>query len=230
MKSFAEILRDKMPELSEEQVNRFDIYCRMLTEWNENRCNLTAITEPEQIAEKHFADSILPEDLIPHGAYCIDIGTGAGFPGVPLAIVRSDIRMVLIDSLQKRIDFLEELKKALNMNYTCIHARAEDAGRDDALRGKFDIALTRAVSQTNILLEWTSPFLRVGGTSLMYKSVSARDELTECKNAIFVLGLEAEIKTFSADWGERCVICARKIKKTPAAYPRRAGAAKKNPL
>ena len=218
------------PFLSDEQAEKFSAYLEMLTEWNATRCNLTAITDPTEIIKKHFLDSVLPERLIPRGASCVDVGTGAGFPGVPLMIVRPDIKLTLIDSLQKRIDFLEALKAKLGLDARCIHARAEDAGRDAELREKFDIALTRAVSQTNVLLEWTSPLLKVGGTSLMYKSVTAQEELKECKNALSVLGMEAGVEHFEAEWGERCVICAKKNKKTPAAYPRRAGEAKRRPL
>ena len=227
---FITALKRFAPQVSDVQADKFRIYYEMLVDWNENRCNLTAITEPEEVIQKHFLDSCLPQSLIPKNANCVDVGTGAGFPGVPLLIMRPDITLTLIDSLKKRIDFLESLTERLGLSVTCIHARAEDAGRDDSLRGRFDIALTRAVSQTNILLEWTTPLLKVGGVSLMYKSATANDELNACGNVLSVLGLKADVKQFEAQWGERCVICAEKLKKTPAAYPRKAGTAKKNPL
>ena len=218
------------PDLTPEQHERFCIYADMLIRWNEERCNLTAITAPEEIVQKHFSDSCLPSDLLLEGARCIDVGTGAGFPGVPLLILRPDIELTLVDSLRKRVDFLIELTKVLDLKAVCIHARAEDAGRQENLRGCFDIALTRAVSQTNILLEWTSPFLKVGGKSLMYKSAAADEELSLCKNALHELHMKAEIKRYPAPWGERCVIVAEQLKPTPAKYPRKAGTAKKQPL
>lgn len=225
-----EALNTYASDLTPEQHEKFAIYADMLVKWNEERCNLTAITEPAEIVQKHFLDSCLPKDLIQSGAKCIDVGTGAGFPGVPLLIMRPDIKLTLVDSLNKRVDFLIELTKTLGMEANCIHARAEDAGRMADLRGRFDIALTRAVSQANILLEWTSPFLKVGGKSLMYKSASADEELSTCKNALRELGMRAEIKRYPAQWGERSVICAEQIKKTPEKYPRKAGTAKKQPL
>lgn len=227
---FKDYMKSLLPFLEDDRAQQFELYRKMLTEWNESKCNLTAITDEQGIAEKHFCDSILPEKLIPYGAECVDVGTGAGFPGIPLKIVRPDIKLVLIDSLKKRTDFLCELTKALCIDAEIHHARAEDAGRDKHLRERFDIALTRAVAQTNILLEWTSPFLKVGGSSLMYKSSSAKDELSECKNALAALKLTAHIEEFDAVWGKRTVICAQKTGKTPDAYPRKAGTAKKKPL
>ena len=127
------------PALTEEQADRFGRYYTLLVEWNRTR-NLTAITEPEAVAEKHFFDSLAAAPLLPAAARCIDVGTGAGFPGIPLLIVRPDLAMTLLDALQKRIDFLQAALEALGLAAQCLHLRAEDAGRDPALRASFDAA------------------------------------------------------------------------------------------
>ena len=228
--TFSELIKAKIPTVTDEQAQRFETYYSLLVYWNENKCNLTAVTAPEEAIDKHFCDSLLAEPLIEKGAKCVDVGSGAGFPGVPLLIMRPDIELVMVDSLGKRVEFLNTLIKELDLKATAIHARAEDAARDDKLRGKFDVALTRAVAKTSILLEWTSPFLKVGGKSLMYKSKTAKEELSECENALKTLNLKAEIVTLDAAWGDRAVIAAAKTGKTPAAYPRKAGMAKKKPL
>lgn len=230
MSDIKELLKEQMSFLTDEQAERFAAYYDMLVYWNENRCNLTAITDPHEVIQKHFYDSVLPIELIPQNARCIDVGTGAGFPGVPLLILRPDMELVLLDTLKKRVDFLDALVEKLDLKCRTIHSRAEDAGNAAEFREKFDIALTRAVSQTNILLEWTSPFLKTGGKSLMYKGSAAKEELDGCDNALKILGLRAEVINFEAAWGQRAVICAQKLKSTPKAYPRKAGTAKKNPL
>lgn len=227
---FFELIKRHAPHMTDEQAEKFRIYYEMLIFWNENRCNLTAITAPEEVVTKHFLDSVLPSELIPVNAKCIDIGTGAGFPGVPLMIMRPDIEMTLLDSLRKRVDFLSELTDRLGISARLLHARCEDAAKPGCERGRYDIALTRAVAQTNTLLEWTSPFLKTGGMSLMYKSATARDELAGCENALSVLHMDAQIRELDAPWGKRCIICARQLKKTPDKFPRRAGAAKSMPL
>ena len=148
-----------MPQLTREQIKAFALYQDMLQDWN-SRMNLTAITQPEEVASKHFADSVLPAALLPPGAKVIDVGTGAGFPGLPLRILRPDIQLTLLDSLQKRIGFLTALCQALGFaDVALLHARAEDAGRDPALRGRFHIALSRAVAPFPVLLEGLGPQL-----------------------------------------------------------------------
>lgn len=219
-----------MPNLTPEQVKAFALYQDMLLEWN-SRMNLTAITQPEEVASKHFADSVLPAALLPPGAKVIDVGTGAGFPGLPLRILRPDLQLTLLDSLQKRIGFLTALCQALGFaDVTLLHARAEDAGRDAALRGKFDIALSRAVAPFPVLLELTVPFLKVGGKSLMYKGPQAPSELQEGENACKVLHCNTELLQYTPVWGERYVIVASKAGDTPKAYPRKAGTPAKSPL
>ena len=162
------------PFLTGGQLSQFETYYAMLVEWN-TRMNLTALTEPAEVAEKHFADSLLPMALVPEGARCIDVGTGAGFPGVPILIARPDIRCVLLDSLNKRLTFLEAVLAELGLSARAklVHARAEDGARSDTLRGGFDAAFTRAVAPASVALEWTVPFLKVGGVSLLYNGAKA---------------------------------------------------------
>lgn len=218
-----------IPGICERQAEQFSAYFHMLIDWN-SRMNLTAITEPLQVAQKHFMDSLLPMALIPQNASVIDVGTGAGFPGVPLAIMRPDIKLTLLDSLNKRIIFLTELCAALRLDVRCIHARAEDGGRRAELRERFDIATSRAVANVSALAEYTVPFLKVGGASLMYKGPQAPDELASGKRALELLCCEARIHSFPAPWGERTVIALTKQRPTAPAYPRKAGTAEKKPL
>jgi len=219
-----------IPGLTPSQCAAFEAYNRILLDWN-TRMNLTAITEPEQVATKHFADSLLPADLLPKGARVIDVGTGAGFPGLPLRIIRPDIKLTLLDSLQKRIGFLQALCEELGFaDVEFIHARAEDGARQNALRGRFDIALSRAVAPCQVLLELTVPFLRIGGKSLMYKGPQAEEELCCAARALTLLNSEASIVEYPAPWGERRVIIATKKGETPKAYPRKAGTPAKSPL
>lgn len=225
-----DILQAALPGLAPGQYAAFIAYAGLLLEWN-GRMNLTAITEPREIAQKHFADSLLPAALLPLGASAIDVGTGAGFPGLPLKILRPDIKLTLLDSLQKRIGFLQALCKELGLwDVTFLHARAEDAARKSGLRETFDIALSRAVAPCRVLLELTLPFLRVGGQSLMYKGPQAGEELAEAGRALALLKGEARIEAYPAPWGERRVIVAVKTGPTPKAYPRKAGTPAKDPL
>lgn len=218
-----------MPKLTHTQLKQFTEYYNLLLEWN-GRINLTRITEPNEVAQKHFADSVLGAELIPHGARAVDVGTGAGFPGVPLKIIRPDIELVLVDSLGKRIRFLDELLSRLGISAVTIHARAEDAARKPDLREGFDIALSRAVAPMNVLSELTLPFVKVGGASLMYKGSGARDELALCANAFKVLGCRAELNDYEVSWGARTIVRAKKIAPTPKKYPRKAGSIEKAPL
>lgn len=137
-----------IPGVTEPQAEKLCRYYEMLMDWN-SRMNLTAITGEDEVLKKHFADSLLPLELIPEGANLIDVGTGAGFPGLPIAIARPDVRVTLLDSLNKRIGFLREVCKELDINADCIHDRAEDGGRNPALREKFDIAVSRAVARVS---------------------------------------------------------------------------------
>ena len=221
-------------ELSKNQLEKFDLYKKLLLEWNE-KMNLTAITDDEGIAIKHFADSISVLPLIENkNASLIDVGTGAGFPGIPLKIANDGFKVTLLDSLNKRITFLEEVKKELGItNLECIHSRAEDGGRNADLREKFDYCVSRAVARLSVLSEYCMPFVAVGGYFISLKGPDAAEELTEAQKAISVLGGKVEkvveITIPESDL-KHCAVMIKKIKSTPKAYPRKAGTAAKKPL
>lgn len=217
-----------LPNLTEAQREQFVRYYELLTEWNA-RVNLTAITEKEAVAKKHFYDSLLAAPLIPQGAKCIDVGTGAGFPGVPLLIARPDISMTLLDSQQKRLRFLQALLSELHLSATLVHARAEDAGRDKAHRAAYDIALSRAVAPLPLLAELTVPLIKVGGMGIAYKGDPAA-EMESAKAAQKTLFFTMETVECAADYGARALILMKKTCDTPRLYPRRAGLASKSPL
>lgn len=216
-------------ECPEEAIMKFRRYYELLIMRN-RVMNLTRITEPEEVAKKHFADSLLGLRFIPEGAHVIDVGSGAGFPGVPAAIMRPDIKLTLVDSLSKRVGFLKDVSDALGLNARCIHARAEDAARDDALRGHFDIALSRAVAPMNVLAELTVPFLKLGGVSLMYKGPGTGEELEAARGAFEKLKCSACVERTDSPWGARNIVLVRKDGRTPPAYPRKAGTVEKKPL
>ena len=221
-------------ELSQNQLEKFDLYKKLLLEWNE-KMNLTAITDYEGIAIKHFADSISVLPLIENkNASLIDVGTGAGFPGIPLKIANDGFKVTLLDSLNKRITFLEEVKKELGItNLECIHSRAEDGGRNADLREKFDYCVSRAVARLSVLSEYCMPFVAVGGYFISLKGPDAAEELTEAQKAISVLGGKVEkvveITIPESDL-KHCAVVIKKIKSTPKAYPRKAGTAAKKPI
>ncbi len=226
-----ETILSLIPEASGEQADKFILFYNMLIEWNE-KMNLTAITEERDVAEKHFADSLLPMALIPKNAKCVDVGTGAGFPGIPLLIMREDITVTLLDSLNKRLIFLDEVIRALGLEKRAktLHMRSEDAGRAPAHRDGYDIALSRAVASAPVLAEWTAPFVKKGGASIMYKGAAAKEELEKAENAMKKLNLSPRLIEYPCAWGERYVIEAKKLGPTPKAYPRKAGTASKCPL
>ncbi len=209
--------------LTPQQAEHINTYGRFLVEYNE-KVNLTAITDPEEIAIKHFADSLLPLALsgLAPGASLIDVGTGAGFPGVALKIMRPDIQLTLLDSLNKRLKFLEELSTMLGQDNIFVHARAEMAGADLKLRGRFDYATARAVAQLAVLCEYCLPLLKVGGNMLALKGPDCADEIAAAKNAIAVLGGRiAAVHTYAlAEYGQRTLIVIEKVKSTPKKYPR----------
>lgn len=224
-----ETLSAAMPGLGAEQLGLFKTYYERLIERN-RRVNLTRITDPAEVASKHFADSILAAGLIPEGASVIDVGTGAGFPGVPLKIVRPDIDLVLVDSLGKRVLFLRELCEELGISVPAIHARAEDAARQAELRESFDFVVSRAVAPMSVLTELTVPFLKVGGASLMYKGPQAAEEKAACSHAFSELKCSVDTVDFDVPWGARCIVRAVKNAPTPKKYPRKAGSIEKAPL
>ena len=221
--------------LSPETAEKFDTYAARLVEWNE-KINLTALTAPRDILWKHFADSLSAAPYLPQTAFSlIDVGTGAGFPGVPLALLRNDLNLTLLDSLQKRLTFLDELCKELCVPVTLVHARAEDGGHDTALREQFDVATARAVANLPVLCEYCLPFVKKGGLFLGMKGPAAEEELLAAKSAVKKLGGKVtDVKTLTLDKDgepfDRSLVFIDKIAETPKGYPRPAAKIKKNPL
>ena len=192
--------------------------------------NLTAITEPDQVAKLHLLDSLTvlkAADLA--GKRVIDVGCGAGFPGVPLKIACPEMKLTLLDSLGKRMNWLEQILPTLGVEAQCVTARAEDAAAE--CRESYDFATSRAVARLNILLELTAPFVKVGGAVLAMKGAAAKEELAEAQNAIRQLGLKVEnVLEFPIDGTAHSVIVLRKVKPTPPKYPRRYAKIKQQPL
>ncbi len=212
---------------SEAQLTQFSTYSALLKEWNE-KMNLTAIVDDDGIAVKHFLDSVLPlaHVEVPESAALADVGTGAGFPGVPLKILRPDLSVTLIDSLQKRIRFLETVKAALSLtDVTCIHGRAEELGKDKGYREQFDILVSRAVANLKVLCEYCLPFVKTGGIFVALKADAVEDELADAKPMIGNLGATVE-KIIKAPLPmsdmTRTLVVIRKTASTPPQFPRRA--------
>lgn len=215
--------------LSEESYEKFAIYAKFLVEYNK-KVNLTAITEPDEIFVKHFLDSIflLKYVEIPSGSSIIDVGTGAGFPSVPLKIVRPDIKITLLDSLNKRVDFLRQLCERLDIDAEFVHARAEEVGQNADYRERFDFACARAVSAMNILSEFCIPLVRVGGSFIALKGHS--EDIYASENSVKILGGEIENLYEYSLAGNKKLVCVKKISHTPPKYPRNSGQIKKKPL
>lgn len=217
----------------EDIANYLDIYAQLLVEWNE-KINLTAITEPDDIVIKHFIDSLLllKATDIPAKATLIDVGTGAGFPSLPVSIVRRDLSPTLLDSLNKRIIFLEELCKNIKVDAKFLHSRAEDAGAKSEYREKFDIATARAVAHLRELSEYCLPFVKVGGIFAALKGYDIEEELKEASYAISKLGGKIEeVKKFNLPFdNKRSIVIIRKYRQTPPKYPRNTAKIKKSPL
>ena len=237
MNEFKEVFRNALTEfhidLDEIAVERFCEYYRLLIEWNE-KMNLTALTEPRDVAVKHFIDSLtlLQYADIPQGASLIDVGTGAGFPGLAVKIARQDIQLTLLDSLQKRLVFLDEVCEALELDGVCtVHSRAEDGARTE-LRESFDFAAARAVAPLNVLCEYCLPYVKVGGSFLAMKGKTAEEELQAAQDAVTLLGGTVQEKHLFrlGDAGERGIIEIKKLSPTPAQYPRKSKAIKSKPL
>jgi len=220
-------------DINEEQANKFYKYMELLLEWNE-KMNLTAITEPDEVILKHFIDSITVEKYINKEAKIIDVGTGAGFPGIPLSIIRNDLNITLMDSLNKRIRFLDEVIEKNNLiNVDTVHSRAEELARNTDYREKFDVATSRAVASLNVLLEYMVPFIKVGGYCICMKGSNVDEELDNAKKALDVLNCKVEkVERFNlpgSDYG-RNIIIIKKIGKTSKKYPRKPGTPAKEPL
>ncbi len=219
---------DALPE-------KIRIYLELLREWNK-KMDLTALEEEEELLDRHYIDSlaVLRTDLIVPSASIIDVGTGAGFPGMVLALAVPDCSVTLMDAQQKRLHFLEAVRDATgSRNVSILHARAEDAARKPEFREKFDIACARAVAPLNILCEYLLPFVRVGGCALCWKGPALRTELDEGLRAARILGGHPEMpvccRVAGRDWDHR-ILPVRKTEKTASAYPRKAGTPKAKPL
>lgn len=236
---FARVASRYGVEVSGETMEKLDIYARLLVEWNQ-KMNLTAITDPAGIAVKHFADSLTAAALMPEGAFSlIDVGTGAGFPGVPLALYRPDCKLTLLDSLNKRLTFLDTVCRETGLTATLIHARAEEGGRDPKLREKYDVACARAVANLPVLSEYCLPFVKVGGRFVALKGPDADRERADAARGIGVLGgkiAAVNALTLPAEPiegiqpMERRLVVVEKVKPTPAAYPRHGSKIAKKPL
>lgn len=221
--------------LSETQYQQFDRYNALLVDWNA-RMNLTALVEPHDVAVKHMIDSLSAYDdaLFAGAPSVLDVGTGAGFPGLPLKIFAPDIRLTLMDSLAKRVTFLETVVEELGLtDVRCIHARAEEAARDKAHRAQYDLAVSRAVARLPVLLEYTLPFVKTGGHLLALKGRAWEEELEASTRALKLLGGTCETSRPVHLPGlddQRAVLVIKKIAPTPKAYPRKAGTPAKKPL
>ena len=206
----------------------FDTYYRLLTEWNE-KFNLTAITERNAIYVKHFADSLLGEYLVPENATLLDIGAGAGFPSLPIKIVREDVTLTMVDSLKKRVNFLSCLIDELKLDKTtALHARAEDLN----CRGSYDCVVARAVAPLNTLCEYCLPFVKTGGIFIAYKAGDCEEETAAAKNAVKILGGDKAdiIKRRLDDDTVRSLVVIGKVTDSPAKYPRGKNLPRKSPL
>lgn len=219
--------------ISDGQLEQLEKYGRLLQEWNE-KINLTAITDDEGIAVKHFLDSLTALLTDKVNGSVIDVGTGAGFPGLVLKTIKPEIQLTLLDSLNKRINFLKAAAEELSLDgVEFVHGRAEDFGMNIKYREKFDTAASRAVANLRVLAEWCLPFVKVGGYFLALKGPLAEDELKDAKKAIHILGGEVEdvfeTKIPCSDLSHRIIII-KKVRRTPSKYPRKPGIAIKSPI
>ncbi|MBG9987425.1 16S rRNA (guanine(527)-N(7))-methyltransferase RsmG [Aerococcaceae bacterium DSM 111176] len=237
IEEFIQALDVKGINLSESQLAQYELYYKMLVDWNE-RVNLTAITDQEEVYLKHFYDSMMPlwvEELDLTNKTVIDIGAGAGFPSIPMLIANPTMHVTIVDSLNKRINFLSELTDALKLSdrVNLVHGRAEDVGQDKKYRGQFDIATARAVANMNVLSEYCMPMVAKGGYFVALKGAKAQEEVDAAKGAISTLGGKIEhvhTEELPGDEGERSVVLIKKTLDTPNKYPRKAGKPTKQPI
>lgn len=221
--------------LTDTQVNQFETYYELLVEWNKVM-NLTGITEYDEVMQKHFVDSLSIVKAADLGQCkkVLDMGTGAGFPGIPIKIVYPHLEVVLLDSLNKRIKFLNEVIGKLGLSgITAIHGRAEDYAKQKEYREMFDLCVSRAVANLASLSEYCIPYTMLHGNFISYKSGSIEDELQNAKNAVFLLGgkMKDTVKfTLPGSDIERSLVVIEKVKKTPGKYPRKAGLPAKEPI
>ena len=220
-------------EIDDNKIQKFYDYMNLLVEWNK-KINLTAITEEKDIILKHFVDSFTVLKYIKENKSIVDVGTGAGFPGIPLAIMNDSLKITLVDSLNKRINFLNEVCSKIKLKNTkAIHSRAEEFGQDNNYRESYDIAISRAVSNLTVLAEYLLPLVKVGGKIICMKGPDIEEELKQAKSAIDILGGKFErCDNFCLPKSDisRNIIIINKIKETPKKYPRKAGTPVKTPL
>lgn len=235
MTSLIKVMESEGIELTEECAEKFEQFRETLIETNKY-LNLTSITEDEEVNYKHFLDSLLPMKKIEfiENAKVIDIGTGGGFPGLPMKFYRDDLDITLLDSLNKRIKFLKDTIYKMELLKTeAIHGRAEELGRQKQYREVYDYAISRAVSRLNTLVEYSLPFVKVGGYFISMKGPSGKEEAEEAKNAIKLLGGEiVDIIEYQLDYedSDRTLVVIKKISPTPKKYPRGGGKPKNKPL
>ena len=220
--------------LDDEMLQRFEIYFKLLVEWNE-KMNLTAITDEHGVAVKHFADSLTLYNFVDvkKNASIIDVGTGAGFPGVVLKIARPDIKLTLLDSLNKRLTFLDTVLNNTGLDAELVHSRAEEGGKNKLYREKFDIVTARAVAKMSVLSEYCLPLVKKDGYFVALKGPKAEDELDEGKKALAVLGgklIKDEELTLPGTTEERTLVLVKKVKETSKKYPRQAGTPRRKPI
>ncbi len=221
--------------LTEKQIEQFEKYYELLVEWNKVM-NLTGITEFDEVMQKHFVDSVAAAEYVEMEKInsLIDVGTGAGFPGIPLKIVYPHLQVTLLDSLNKRIKFLDEVVDNLGLTgIETVHGRAEDAAKKAEYREQFDLSVSRAVANLASLTEYCLPFVKVGGKFVSYKSVAVDEEIVQSKKAVYVLGGEiGKVEKFYLPGSdmERALVVVEKKRSTPKKYPRKAGMPTKEPL
>lgn len=220
-------------DFSVEQLEKFYRYMELLMEWNE-KINLTAIIEPEEIILKHFIDSLTIYKDLKNAKSFVDVGTGAGFPGIPIAIINNTLKVTLVDSLNKRLIFLQEVIKELNLNNVeFVHARAEEFGQNKKYREKFDIATSRAVANLATLSEYLIPLVKINGKCLCMKASDVNEEISQSQKAIELLGGKiTNVEEFNLPQSDigRTIIIIDKIKITPNKFPRKAGTPSKEPI
>lgn len=237
--SFSDDLRQQLTafgiEATDRQIEQFNTYFELLIETNKS-LNLTAITDPHEVAVKHMVDSLscLDEHVFTEGATVLDLGTGAGFPGIPLAIMRPDLRITLFDSLQKRLRFLEGVISQLGLtNVVTLHRSAEETAKLSDYREQFDIITSRAVARLAVLAEWSLPFGRIGGYLVALKGAAYEEELQEAKKALDILGkatVQVKPVTLPTLDDKRAVLYVKKTAPTPKKYPRKPKDIKERPL
>lgn len=217
-------------EITLNQYLKFDKYAEFLVEYNKN-VNLTAITSPDEILIKHFIDSalIIKHIDIPHDSSLIDVGTGAGFPSIPIKILRNDLKITLLDSLAKRVNFLEKLCELIEIDSDCIHGRAEDVAKMPEYREKFDVSCARAVANLSVLSEYCIPFVKVGGSFISMKGPN--EDISASENAVSILGGKIMgIHDYKLDSDMRKIMEIKKISQTPTKFPRNSSQIKKKSL